>query len=50
MLSKDPDVSTEDLQEGSDVNLLQGFFTVVHGHEDIMRADAVGLLQAAVHT
>ncbi len=50
MLPEDPDVSTEGLQEGGDVDLLQGFFTVVHGHQDILGADAIGLLQAAVHT
>lgn len=50
MLPEDPDVSAEGMQEGGDVDLLQGFFTVVHGHQDILGADAVGLLQAAVHT
>ena len=50
MLPEDPDVSTEGLQERGDVDLLQGFFTVVHGHQDILGADVVGLLQAPVHT
>lgn len=49
-LPEDPDVSTEGLQEGGDVDLLQGLFAVIHGHEHVLRADAVGLLQAAVHT
>ena len=50
MLPEHPDVSTEGLQEGGDVHLLQGLFTVVHGHQDVLGADAVGLLQAAEHS
>lgn len=50
MLSEDPDVPAEGLQKGCYVNLLQGFFTVIHGHQDILGADAVGLLQTAEHT
>ncbi len=49
VLLKDPNVSTEGMQEGSDIDLLQGLLTVVHGHRDIQGANAVGLLQAAVH-
>lgn len=50
MLPEHPDVPAEDLQEGGDVDLLKGFLTVVHGNQNIQRADAVGLLQAAVYT
>lgn len=44
------DVSTESVQEGRDVDLLQRFLTVVHGCQHVLRADVVGLLQAAVNT
>lgn len=47
---KSPDVSAEGLQESGDVYLLQRLFAVVHCHQDVLIADAVGLLQAAVHT
>ena len=43
-------MATEGLQEGCDVNLLEGFLTVVHGRQDVLGADVVGLLQASVHT
>lgn len=49
MLPENPDVTTEGAQEGGDVNLLQGLLAVVHGHQDVLGADAVGLLQTAVH-
>lgn len=47
VLPEHPDVSAESLQKDGDVNLLQRFFTVVDGHQDVQRADAVGLLQTA---
>lgn len=49
MFPEDSDMSAEGLQKGGDVDLLQGFFTVVNGHQDIQRADTVGLLQTAEH-
>lgn len=49
MFPEDSDMSTEGLQKGGDIDLLQGFFTVVNGHQDIQRADTVGLLQTAEH-
>lgn len=50
VLPEHSDVSTQRLQKGSDVNLLQGLFTVVDGHQDVQGADAVRLLQTAEDT
>lgn len=45
---KVPDVATEGLQERCDIDLLEGFLTVVHGCQDVLGADVIRLLQAAV--
>lgn len=50
MFPEHPDVPTEGLQEGGDVDLLEGLLAVVHGDQNVQGADAVGLLQAAVHS
>jgi len=47
---KVPDVTTEGLQERRDVDLLEGFLTVVRGCQDVLGADVIRLLQAPVHT
>lgn len=50
LLPEGADVAAEGLQEGGDVDLLEGLLAVVHGGQDVLGADVVGLLQAAVHT
>ena len=47
---KVPDVATEGLQEGCDINLLERFLTIVHRCQEVLGADVIGLLQASVHT
>lgn len=47
VLPEHSDVSTQGLQKGGGVNLLQGLFTVVYGNQDVQGADAVRLLQTA---
>lgn len=36
VLPEHPGVSTDGLQEGGDVHLLQGLLAVVHGHQDVL--------------